>query len=152
MWVVGLPCRETFSTRNASLIWPRKKGFKWVKTLEWDVKFPFSEKATKTEKIFTVNLTVCSYRQIDGEDSSIFLGFLENMNFNIKRNMYIKYSLTSLEQLKDWLWKSNFGNFWPSLPKWTKGLNFFMVVSITFGLVCPPLNPAKLCCSSEVTQ
>ena len=28
----------------------------------------FSEKAKKVDKIFTVNLPVCSNRQIDGED------------------------------------------------------------------------------------
>ena len=32
------------------------------------LKFTFSEKATKIDKIFTVNLTVCSKRQIDSED------------------------------------------------------------------------------------
>jgi ATP-dependent Lon protease len=33
-----------------------------------EVKFTVSEKATKIDKIFTVNLTVCSNRQIDDED------------------------------------------------------------------------------------
>ena len=33
------------------------------------------------DKIFNVNLTVCSNRQIDGEDLSIFVAFLENMKF-----------------------------------------------------------------------
>ena len=46
------------------------------------VKFTFSEKATKNDKIFTFNLTVCSNCQIDGEDFVIFEAFLENMNFN----------------------------------------------------------------------
>ena len=32
------------------------------------VKFTFAEKATKIDMIFIVNLTVCSDRQIDGED------------------------------------------------------------------------------------
>ena len=45
------------------------------------VKFTFSEKATKIDKIFTINLTLCSNHQIDGED---FVAFLENMNFNYK--------------------------------------------------------------------
>ena len=46
------------------------------------LKFTFSEKATKIEKkIFAVNLTVCSNCQIDGKISSIFVAFLENMNF-----------------------------------------------------------------------
>ena len=37
------------------------------------VKFTFSEKATKIDKIFAVNLTVCSNCQIDGEDFVDFL-------------------------------------------------------------------------------
>ena len=40
------------------------------------VKFMFSKKATKIDKIFTVNLTVCSDRQIDGEDFVNFCGLL----------------------------------------------------------------------------
>ena len=41
----------------------------------------FSKKATKIDEIFTIDLTLCRKRQIDGEDSSIFVAFLENMNF-----------------------------------------------------------------------
>ena len=40
------------------------------------LKFTFSEKATKIGKIFTVNLTVCSNRQIDDEDFVNFCGLL----------------------------------------------------------------------------
>ena len=42
------------------------------------IKFVFSKKATKIEKIFTVFLTVCtcSKCQIDGEDFVIFFGLL----------------------------------------------------------------------------
>ena len=40
------------------------------------LKFTFSEKATKFDKIFTVNLTVCSNRQINVEDFVNFCGFL----------------------------------------------------------------------------
>ena len=36
--------------------------------------FMFSKKATKIDKIFTVNLTLCSKRQIDGEDFVNFRG------------------------------------------------------------------------------
>ena len=45
------------------------------------VKFMFSKKATKMDEIFTVDLTLCSKCQIDGEDI-VNLAFLENMNFN----------------------------------------------------------------------
>ena len=37
----------------------------------------FSKKARKIDTIFTVNLTVCSNRQIDGEDFINFCGLLE---------------------------------------------------------------------------
>ena len=40
------------------------------------IKFIFSEKATKSYKIFTVDLTLCSKCQIDGEDFFNFCGFL----------------------------------------------------------------------------
>ena len=40
------------------------------------LKFTFSEKATKIDKIFTVNLTVRSNRQIYGEDFVNFCGLL----------------------------------------------------------------------------
>ena len=40
------------------------------------VKFMFSKKATKIDEIFTVNLTLCSNRQIDGEDFANFRGLL----------------------------------------------------------------------------
>ena len=41
----------------------------------------FSKKAKKIDEIFTVDLTICSNCQIDGEDFIIFVAFLENMNF-----------------------------------------------------------------------
>ena len=50
------------------------------RVLFW-IKFTLSVKATKIDKIFTVNLTLCSNRQI----SSIFVAFLENMNFKKKK-------------------------------------------------------------------
>ena len=36
----------------------------------------FSKKATKIDEIFTVDLTLCSKRQIDGEDFFNFSGLL----------------------------------------------------------------------------
>ena len=44
----------------------------------------FSKKATKIDKIFTVNLTVCSNRPIDGEDLVNLCGLLR------KHELYIK--------------------------------------------------------------
>ena len=46
------------------------------------VKFLFSNKAKKINEIFTVDLTVTIYCQIDGEVLSIFVAFSENVNFN----------------------------------------------------------------------
>ena len=46
------------------------------------LKFMFSKKATKIDNIFTVNLIhLLSKRQIDGNILSIFMAFLENINF-----------------------------------------------------------------------
>ena len=40
------------------------------------MKFMFSKKATKIDEIFTVDLTLCSKCQIDGEDFVSFCGLL----------------------------------------------------------------------------
>ena len=41
------------------------------------IKFMYTEKATtKVDKIFTFNLTICSNRQIEGEDFVNFCGLL----------------------------------------------------------------------------
>ena len=40
------------------------------------VKFMFSKKATKIDKIFTVDLTLCTMCQIDGKDFAHFCGLL----------------------------------------------------------------------------
>ena len=40
------------------------------------LKFMFSKKATKIDKIFTISLTLCSKCQIDGEDFVNFCGLL----------------------------------------------------------------------------
>ena len=40
------------------------------------LKFMFFKKATKIDEIFTVDLTLCSKCQIDGEDFVSFRGFL----------------------------------------------------------------------------
>ena len=45
------------------------------------VNFIIFKKVTKNDEIFTVYLTLCSKCQIDGEDLSIFLAFLEDVNF-----------------------------------------------------------------------
>ena len=42
----------------------------------YQVKFTFSKKATKIDKIFTVDLTLCGKSQIEGEDFVHFCGLL----------------------------------------------------------------------------
>ena len=58
------------------------------------LKFGFSKKATKIDEIFTVDLTVCSKCQIDGEDFFKFVAFLKNINFN--KSHFSKLLLSSL--------------------------------------------------------
>ena len=43
----------------------------------------FSKKAKKIDEIFTLNLTLCSKCQINVKILSIFVAFLENMNFTM---------------------------------------------------------------------
>ena len=50
------------------------------------LKFMFSKKATKFEEIFTVDLTLCSKCQIDGEDFVNFCGLLR------KHELYSSFS------------------------------------------------------------
>ena len=40
------------------------------------IKFMFSKKTTKIDKIFTVNLTLCTKCQIESEDFVIYCGLL----------------------------------------------------------------------------
>ena len=51
-------------------------------------KFRISEKATKFDKIFTVNLTVFSDRQMDGEDFVNFCSLLRQHKLYQKISMY----------------------------------------------------------------
>ena len=56
-------------------------------TNDFVVKFMFSKKATKFDKIFTVDLTLCSRFQIDGEDFVNFCGLVR------KHELYINWFL-----------------------------------------------------------
>ena len=67
-------CNETESE-----IWTSFGLVKQFRVHEFHVnflKFIFSKKATKIEKIFTFFLTLCSKCQIDGEDFVNFCGLL----------------------------------------------------------------------------
>ena len=48
----------------------------WIIHCYFRLKFMFSKKATKIDEIFTVDLTLCSKCQIDGEDFVNFCGLL----------------------------------------------------------------------------
>ena len=50
--------------------------------IEYQLISRFSKKAAKIVEIFTVDLTLFSKCQIEGEDFVNFLAFLENTNFN----------------------------------------------------------------------
>ena len=56
------------------------------------LKFMFSKKATKFDKIFSIDLMLCSNCQIDGED---FVAFLENMNFTLRIFLLIYHMLSN---------------------------------------------------------
>ena len=49
------------------------------------IKYMFSKKATKIDKIFTINLTVTTYCQIDGEDFVNFFGLLRKHELYLPR-------------------------------------------------------------------
>ena len=51
------------------------------------IKFMFSKKARKIDKIFTVDLTVITYCQIGVKILSIFVAFSENVNFTITKQI-----------------------------------------------------------------
>ena len=60
-----------------------------------NIKFMFSKKATKIDKFFTDDLTVTTYCQIDSEDFSVFVAFLENMNFMSENQFRLKVKFKS---------------------------------------------------------
>ena len=82
----------------------------------FNVKLMFSKKATKIDEIFSVDLTVTTYCQIDGEDFVNFCGLLRKRELYIRNifcfffamilqvNRYRKMNLiTSMEQCL-WVW------------------------------------------------
>ena len=58
------------------------------------VKFVFSKKATKIDEIFTVDLTLCSKCQIDGEDFVNFCGLLRKHELYLTKLYKVYYSLS----------------------------------------------------------
>ena len=53
-----------------------RSGYSHYKNWFLGIKFMFSKKATKIDEIFTIDLTLCSKCQIDGEDFVNFSGLL----------------------------------------------------------------------------
>ena len=61
----------------------------------------FSKKATKIDEIFTVDLTVTTYCQIDGEDFVNFCGLLR------KRELYPRHRTSWDQKFRDFeAWKT----------------------------------------------
>ena len=54
------------------------------------LKFMFSKKAKKIYEIFTVDLTLCSKCQIDGEDIFNFCGLLRKHELNKTQILYFQ--------------------------------------------------------------
>ena len=63
------------------------------------IKFTFSETATKIEKIFFVNLTVRSNRQIEGEDFVNFCDLLRKNELYIRIQNFCQFELSKLSTL-----------------------------------------------------
>ena len=64
------------------------------------VKFMFSKKSTKIDKIFTINLTVCSNSQIETvKISSIFVAFIETMSFIKAKQIGIPQTSARLKKI-----------------------------------------------------
>ena len=61
---------RVFRLNRPNLDWG---GYTTILKILYLVKFMFSKKATKIDKIFTVDLTVTTYCQIDSEDFCQFL-------------------------------------------------------------------------------
>ena len=60
----------------------------------------FFKKATKFDEIFTIDLTLCSKCQIDGEDFVNFCGLLRKLelyHYYIMKNTFFFFSLQTLE-------------------------------------------------------
>ena len=65
-------------------------------TIYFGLKLKFSEKATKIDKIFSVNLIVCSNCQIDGEDFVNFCGLLRKHELYQPDAVWAKHSAQGL--------------------------------------------------------
>ena len=63
----------------------------WTKSL----KFIFSKKATKIDKIFTVDFTLCSKHQMDGEDFVNLRGLLRKYELYHPQLFHLRLSLFS---------------------------------------------------------
>ena len=62
----------------------------------------FSKKATKIDEIFTVNLTLCSRRQIDGEDFINFCGLLRKHELYYEGNYYLVFYVPFAKGASRW--------------------------------------------------
>ena len=70
--------------------WSPTDVTKHTKFISNSLKFVFSKKATKINKIFTVHLTLCSKCQMDGEDFFTFCGLLEKYKLLLELCTYLE--------------------------------------------------------------
>ena len=59
------------------------------------IKFMFSKKDTKIDEIFTVNLTLCSKFQIDGEDFINFCGLLRKQKLKRPNPVFVLFTCSN---------------------------------------------------------
>ena len=84
--------------------------FDFMLSLNYAVKFMFSKKATKIDKIFTADLTLCSTCQIDGEDFINFCGLLR------KHELYVPSMVMDVVRLGQSIFDGTLGP-WTQLSK-----------------------------------
>ena len=82
-------------------LWPKFQKYVIIYNV---IKFMFSKKATKIDKIFIVDLTLYSKRQIDGEDLVNFRGLL--MNFIWPWSNSLTWSISWPESLRSKIMRS----------------------------------------------
>ena len=67
------------------------------------LKFMFSKKATKIDEIFTVDLTLCTKRQINGEDFVKFRCLLRKYELYIKKFLSYRYEICRWKASADYI-------------------------------------------------
>ena len=109
----------------------------------------FSKKATKIDEIFTVDLTLCSKRQIDGEDFFNFSGLLRKYKPYCPNNYPYCISPSSVfleRQRPFWCCVGLMANFDKQMSTWRRDpeKSEFLANKVT----CPFCRGRKNCCEN----